>query len=111
MPLLVTIFILKIGIDRFSFLNALAALTSAFVRNADFILGTEVEYKSVWAYSCWTFSTFDFVFSTYVVLFTRFACFVASVFAVLPLVSGTLISSFLKLPVEGGKSARYNGIC
>ena len=100
-----------ISIRLYKFECSAILLTSTFVRNTDFVLGTEMEYESIWAYSSWALSAFDFVISTYVVLFTRFACFVASVFAVLPFVSGTLISSFLKLPVEGGKSARYNGIC
>merc|ERR1712076_181307 len=80
--------------------------TSTFVRNTDFVLGAEMEYKSVWAYSSWTFSALDFVISTYVVINTRFTCFIASVFAVLPFVSGPLISSLLKLSVEGSKSTK-----
>jgi len=79
---------------------------STFVRNTNFVLGTEMKYKSVWAYSSWALSTFDFVFSTYVVLFTRFACFVTRVFAILPFVSCSLISSFLKLSVKGGESTK-----
>jgi len=41
---------------------------STFVRNTNFVLVTEMENESVWAYSSWALSTFDFVFSTYVVL-------------------------------------------
>jgi len=79
---------------------------STFVRNTNFVLGTEMKYKSIWAYSGWTLSTFDFVFSAYMVLFTRFACFVTSILTILPFVSCSLISSFLKLSVEGGKSTK-----
>jgi len=85
--------------------------TSTFVRNTDFVLGAEMEYESVWAYSSWALSAFDFIISTYVVLLTWFACFVASIFTVLPLVSSPLVSSFYKLPVEGISKDRMGQQC
>ena len=84
-------------------------LTSTFVRNTDFVLGTEMEYESIWAYSSWALSTFDFIFRTYVMLFTWLTCFVASIFTILPFVTSTLISPFLKLPIKW-VSSRYNTI-
>ena len=86
-------------------------LTSTFVRNTDFVLGAEMEYESIWAYSSWALSAFDFIISTYVVLFTWFTCLVASIFTVLPLVSSPLVSSFYKLPVEGISKDRMGQQC